>query len=84
LVEPALLVEREARAGPALEGLARAALAGGLAVARLGWERPEVVFALGLGFELPLFGCGTFSSLDIDHDELHPTGHHLDRAGIAR
>jgi hypothetical protein len=28
----------------------------------LDWARPDVVFALGVDFELPLLGCGTFSS----------------------
>jgi hypothetical protein len=60
LVDPALLVEREPRTGPALEGLARAA--DELAGERLGWARPDVVFALGVDFELPLLGCGTVSS----------------------
>jgi hypothetical protein len=63
LVDPALLAEREPRAGPALEDVARAALADELAGKRLGWARPGVVFALGVDFELPLLGCGTFSSL---------------------
>jgi hypothetical protein len=62
LVDPALLVEREPRPGPALEGLARAAPADELAGERLGWARPDVVFALGVDFELPLLGCGTVSS----------------------
>jgi hypothetical protein len=64
LVDPALLAEREARAGPALEGLARAAPADELAGERLGWARPDVVFTLGVDFDLPLLGCGTVSSLE--------------------
>jgi len=56
LVDPTLLVEREPRAGPALEGLARAAPADELARERLDWARPDVVFALGVDFELPLLG----------------------------
>jgi hypothetical protein len=66
LVDLALLVAREARAWPALEGVARAALADELAGERLGWARPDVVFAPGVDFELPLVGCGTVSSLEID------------------
>jgi hypothetical protein len=62
LVDLALLVGREPRAGLALEGLARAALADELAGERLDWARADVVFALGVDFELPLLGCGTFSS----------------------
>jgi hypothetical protein len=62
LVELAVLVEREARAGLGLERVARAVPADELAGERLGWARPEVVFALGVDFELPLLGCGTFSS----------------------
>jgi hypothetical protein len=30
----------------------------------LGWARPDVVFAPGVDFELPLLGCGTFSSFE--------------------
>jgi hypothetical protein len=54
LVELALLVEREPRAGLALERLTRAALADVLAGERLGWAGPDVVFAVGVDFELPL------------------------------
>ena len=54
LVDPALLVEREPRAGPALEGLARDAPADELAGERLDWAGADVVFALGVDFELPL------------------------------
>jgi hypothetical protein len=64
LVDPALPVEREPRAELALEGLARAAPADELAGERLDWARPDVVFALGVDFELPLLGCGTFASLE--------------------
>lgn len=63
LVELALLVDREPRAGLALEGLARAARADEPVGGRLDWARPDVVCAPGVDFELPLFGCGTFSSL---------------------
>ena len=62
LVDPAPLAEREPRAELALEGLARAARADELAGERLDWARPDVVFAPGVDFELPLLGCGTFSS----------------------
>jgi hypothetical protein len=58
LVDLALLLEREPRAEPALEGLARAAPAD----ERLDWARADVVFALGVDFELPLLAWGTFSS----------------------
>jgi hypothetical protein len=70
LVDPALLVEPEARAGLALalalERLVRAARADELAGERFDCARPAVAFALGVDFELPLLGCGTFSSFKID------------------
>jgi hypothetical protein len=66
LVDPALPDEREPRGERALEALARAAPADDLAGERLDWARPDVVFAPGVDFELPLVGCGTFSSFNID------------------
>ena len=66
LVVPALPVEREPRAELALEGLARAAPADERAGERLDWARPDLGFAPGVDFELPLLGCGTFSSFNID------------------
>jgi hypothetical protein len=73
LVDPALLVERAARAWPALERVARAAPADERAVEGLGCA-PDVVFAVVLDFEPPLLACGTCPSFEPDPDySLHPT-----------
>ena len=73
LVDPALLVEREPRAGPALEALARDAPADELAGERLDCAGADVVFGLGVDSNCHAQAASPSPPSNIDRGQQHPT-----------
>jgi hypothetical protein len=73
LVDPALLVEREPRAGPALEALARDAPADEPADERLDCAGADVVFALGVDSNCHAQAAAPSPPSNIHRGQRHPT-----------